>query len=68
MTVVDVDLTNVDVYDAIEQGYYYGDDHVVLAQLTIETAWLRSWTVDYMPQGIRDLLGIIDQNQFDPDG
>ena len=41
-------------------GYYYGDGHLVLATLQIETAWLRSWTKPLMPKDVRKKLGIPD--------
>ena len=59
MTVIDVDLSEVDVYDALSQGYYYGQDHLVRANIKIETVWLRSWTAESMPKSIRDSLGIV---------
>lgn len=59
MTVIDVDLSEVNVYEALSQGYFYGQDHVVRAQLKIETVWLRSWTAESMPKSIRDSLGIV---------
>lgn len=58
MTVVDVDLQPVDVWAELEQGYFYGPDHVVRATLTIETAWLRSWTGELMPDRVRAALGM----------
>jgi len=59
MTVIDVDLSQVDVWDAANRGYFYGQDHLVRANLTIETVWLRSWTQDLMPPSIRTHLGIV---------
>ncbi|MDF1869031.1 MAG: hypothetical protein P1U30_01470 [Phycisphaerales bacterium] len=58
MTVVDMDLSPVDVTEALTRGYYYGDDHVVRAHLKIETVWLRSWTAEFMPQAVRQALGV----------
>lgn len=69
MTVVDVDIEQVDVWDALNEGYFYGPDHVVRAHITIETVWLRSWTSDLMPESIRTSLGIVsDQDLEELDG
>lgn len=57
MTVVGVDLSPVDVWADLEQGYFYGDDHVVRAVVTIETVWLRSWTLPLMPDRVRTAVG-----------
>jgi len=70
MTVVDVDLSPVDTFDAINRGYYYGDDHLVRAHLTIETVWLRAWTTQFMPKSVKTTLGIVpdSDNPDDIDG
>mgnify|MGYP003638590261 FL=1 len=70
MTVVDMDLSPVDVRDALTRGYYYGDDHLVRAELKIETIWLRSWTAKLMPPAVRQALGVTIQseNSEDVDG
>lgn len=56
--VSDIDLYEVNVWDDLEAGFYYGGDHVVRCVLRIETAWLRSWTVPLMPEPIRTALGV----------
>lgn len=58
MTVVDVDLEPVDVWADLNQGYFYGADHVVRARMTVETVWLRSWTAPLMPDSVRQSLGL----------
>lgn len=57
MTVVDVDITPVDVWADLAQGYYYGEEHVVRATIDIETVWLRSWTLPLMPDRVREAVG-----------
>ncbi len=59
MTVIDTDLSQVDSWDALERGYFYGDDHIVRAHITIETVWLRSWTAPLMPEAVRETLGVV---------
>ena len=67
MTVTDMDLEEVKVWDDLQKGYYYGPDHVVRATLTIETVWLRSWMSKYMPATFKTKLGIVDPaNPTDP--
>lgn len=57
MTVIGCELSEVDVWKDLEDGYYYGPDHVVRAKLRIESVWLRSWTARYMPDPIQIALG-----------
>ena len=58
MTVIDMQCTDVDEYDALASGYVYGQDDVVELQLVIETLWFRSWTTELMPQMVRDALAV----------
>lgn len=58
MTVLDCDLSEVDVWADLAQGYYYGNEHVVRATLGIESVWLRSVTKPFMPEAVRHQLGI----------
>lgn len=58
MTVTDMDLSEVNVWDDLARGYYYGPDHVVRATLEVETVWLRSWMTKYMPAKVRETLKV----------
>ena len=58
MTVIDMQYTDVDEYNALASGYVYGQDDVVELQLVIETLWFRSWTTELMPQMVRDALAV----------
>lgn len=60
MSVIDLDLSRVDPWDDLRQGYYYGDEHVVRLDLTIETIWLRRWLKDYMPPTVKSLMKVKD--------
>lgn len=60
MTVIGMKLESVDPSSGLEQGYYYGQDHLVKATLRIETIWLRSWIKPFMPKSVRQRLGIPD--------
>ncbi len=57
MTVLDVEISNADADQALQEGFVYGGAHVVEATLLIETLWLRSWMAPLMPQAVRDALG-----------
>jgi hypothetical protein len=57
MTVIDLDMENVDVWAELGDGYYYGPDHVVKATIMVETIWLRSWMTPYMPFSIANNIG-----------
>lgn len=59
MSVIDFDIKEVDGWAHLRQGFYYGADHVVQATLRVETIWLRSWTGPFMPQSVRDVLGVV---------
>ena len=65
MTVTDVDLEQVDVWADLQQGYYYGTDHVVRAHIKVETVWLRSWMSPIMPDPVKQALGIPVNNPDD---
>jgi hypothetical protein len=60
MTVTDMDLAEVDPYEAMRQGYFYGTENVVRATLQVESVWLREWLAGYMPSAIRGALGIVE--------
>ncbi|QOJ00409.1 MAG: hypothetical protein HRU70_07870 [Phycisphaeraceae bacterium] len=58
LTVIGLDLAEVDVPGDLEKGFYYGDESVVRATIRVESVWLRSWTTPYMPWEIRAALGM----------
>lgn len=60
MTVTELDLAEVNVWDELRDGYFYGGEHVVRATLEIETVWLRSWMAPLMPELVRANLGVPD--------
>ena len=63
MTVLEVEITDIDEYDAIRDGYLYGPADAVKADLIIETIWLRDWTQQLMPEVVRQYLGIGEVKQ-----
>jgi hypothetical protein len=58
MSVIDMDLREVDLAGDLAQGYYYGEESVVRAAITIESVWLRSWRERLMPASVRAVLGV----------
>lgn len=68
MTVIDLDLSPVDVWADLEQGFYYGPDHVMRATFVVETVWLRAWTGPLMPDAVRTKLGMPARAAENPEG
>ncbi|MBX3322289.1 MAG: hypothetical protein KF757_04790 [Phycisphaeraceae bacterium] len=60
MTVTDLDIERIDVYNDLRDGFFYGDEHVVRATIEVETVWLRDWTRNFMPDAVRTAFGITD--------
>lgn len=58
MTVVGVNLRPVSINNELDGGYYYGTEAVVRADIEIECIWLRNWTSTFMPDSIKEDLGI----------
>ncbi len=58
MTITDLDISEIDVWDDLSKGYAYGNENVVKASMDIEVISLRSWTVPMMPAAVRSVLGV----------
>jgi hypothetical protein len=58
MTVTGVDLTEIDRWADMDEGYYYGPDHVVRAEIEIEAAYLHFWLADVVPGYVASAWGI----------
>lgn len=58
MTILKANVTGVDEYEALRDGYIYGTGDVAQLDLLIETIWLRDWTTKLMPESVRGELGI----------
>jgi hypothetical protein len=58
ITVVGLELSEADPFDALPRGFYYGSGALARVEMTLETVWLRSWTKDFMPAEVRAALGI----------
>lgn len=58
ITIVDLDIQPVDVWAHLEQGFYYGTDHVVQLDIEMELIYLRAWTAPLIPDIFRQELGL----------
>jgi hypothetical protein len=58
MTVLKMDLKSLDEYESLKNGFVFGSNDCVMADMLIETLWLRDWTSRLTPRGIRTALGI----------
>ncbi|MFW5682995.1 MAG: hypothetical protein ACOC1G_08325, partial [Phycisphaeraceae bacterium] len=60
MTVLRVETRDVNEFEALREGYFYGTGDAVEVMLLIESIWLRSWTESLMPDTTKRYLGIIE--------
>jgi len=63
ISVLDVDVEQIDPWEHAREGYVYGPEHVVRADVRLEIVFLRSWMVQYMPREVRQRLGIQDDTR-----
>ena len=59
MTVIKAEITDLDEYELLKEGYIYGHNDVVRAKLVIESLWFRNWTEELMPKIVKEKLLII---------
>lgn len=57
-TIIDLDLKPIDKFIALGHGFDYGPASVSELTVVFETAWLRSWTTEYMPDSVKRSIGI----------
>ena len=58
MTILNVSMKPGNAFAAAQNGYIYGVEPISEVTLRVESVWLREWTAETMPAGVRDLLGI----------
>ena len=58
MTITNVSVQPANAFAAAERGYIYGANPVSRVTLDLETLWFRQWTAAWMPQDVRDALGV----------
>jgi hypothetical protein len=63
MTVLKMDVVDVNEFDAMRQGYVYGAGDAVYVDMLIESLWLRDWTTSLMPKDVRYALDIPEAQQ-----
>ena len=66
MTIVDLAMQRLNVFDRLKEGYYFGDTPVIRLVVTVETLWLRAWTGDAMPDDVRTTLGLPERESSEP--
>ncbi|MCA9297072.1 MAG: hypothetical protein KC983_11155 [Phycisphaerales bacterium] len=66
ITVLDVRLQPADQYNDLKLGYRYGGGAVSFVHITLESIWLREWTMEFMPEETKIALGIPVQKKPDP--
>jgi hypothetical protein len=57
ITAIVANVSQVDVRNQLDLGYYYGDEHVVKVDLRLEWCWLREWTGPLMPADVKKMVG-----------
>lgn len=66
ISVTGLDMTEVNVWDDLSRGYYYGSDPVMRVEMELELIYLRSWTSQFMPRRVKELLAVpIEEPQDD---
>jgi len=60
MTILQIQTTDIDEYEQLRHGYFYGSGDSVQLKMLIESIWLRDWTTALMPKTVRHWLGIQD--------
>ena len=58
MTITNIALAPTSNFDAARRGYIFGAEPVSRVTMEIETIWFRKWTAAWMPQEVRDALGV----------
>ncbi len=58
MSVIDLDVRAYDHPSDLNEGFYYGPDTLVVATIGVESIWIRSWMIPWMPDTVRTQLGI----------
>jgi hypothetical protein len=66
VTIIDLVLSEVDPFDAMRDGFQYGQAHCTQVDLVVETVWLREWTAQFMPDEVKQALGVPVQTQPPP--
>lgn len=68
MTLIDLDYYEINPDEDLRDGYFYGNQSLVRAQMRIETVWLRSWIEQYLPPRVREAMGLPVETETPDDG
>ncbi|QDU33402.1 hypothetical protein KS4_14480 [Poriferisphaera corsica] len=68
MTVVDCQISQIDEYELLAQGYMYGSSDCVQIEMVVESVWLRELTREYMPNTTLEYLGLKEPSNPDAAG
>jgi hypothetical protein len=68
MTLVDLDYYSINPDQDLREGFYYGNESLVRAQMRIETVWLRSWIEPFLPPRVREAMGLPVETETPNDG
>lgn len=63
MTVLGVGIRDVNEFEHLREGYFYGTGDAVEVTLLIESIWLRTWTEPLMPDTTKRYLGILEPEE-----
>jgi len=58
ITVLKSVIEPVDPFNDLHGGYFYGDEPVSSIELELETIWFRQWMSPFMPDDVKQALGI----------
>ncbi len=58
LTVLNMEVTDIDEYEDLKRNYYYGLGDCVKVTIDIESIWLRDWTSKLMPAQVKADLGV----------
>ena len=57
-TVISAQITDVDEYAHLREGFLYGRGDMIEVEMVIESIWLRDWTTQLMPDGVKTALAV----------
>lgn len=58
ITITDAAIKPVDPFVALQGGFFYGAEPTSHLTLKLETIWFRQWTAQFMPDKLKQSLGI----------
>ncbi|MEM6551545.1 MAG: hypothetical protein AAF750_05410 [Planctomycetota bacterium] len=58
ITVLNINIQDIDERAFLAEGYHYGPHDVVRAEILLETLWMRQWTTPLMPDLVKTYLAV----------